>query len=129
MNDGVADRPQQQAAQAASAMAAHDDELGGFRLLDQLPGRLVADDEPVDGYVGVALLPAGQAFGKTPLRFRLHLLPVESREFENLNVTPRVQRRQLDTATRRLVERYGGRQLRGGRAIDAEQHRGLQGVR
>jgi hypothetical protein len=55
--------------------------------------------------IGIAFLPARQVLGETALGFGLHRLPVQCGQFEHGDVTPCVQRQQIDTAARRLVER------------------------
>src|ERR1700757_2989657 len=70
VNDRIADRTQQHAAQATAAVATDDDKLSRFRLLDERSARVIKCDDSVHLDIGVALSPARQIFGEAPLRFR-----------------------------------------------------------
>ncbi len=108
-------------------MTAHDDQLCGFCVFDELSRRPIPHDKPVHRHVGIAFLPARQALGKAALRCLFRRRPVHLRKLaRHRDVTPCVQRHQIDPATRRLVERDRGRELRRRRAVDPDQNGGVR---
>ena len=52
-----ADRAEQHAGESPAAMTAHDDELGGLRLLDQLVCWRITDNDVTHPDIGITLLP------------------------------------------------------------------------
>ena len=61
---GGADRAEQHSGESAPAVAADHDELGGLGFVEQMASGVVEHQPAVNGDIGIAFLPAGQAFGK-----------------------------------------------------------------
>jgi hypothetical protein len=80
VDDCVANRTQQLASHATSAVAADHNQLGRFRLFDQLPTRVIENDESAHLHIRIAFLPARQIFGQTPLGFRHPIQPRAARK-------------------------------------------------
>ena len=55
----VLHRAQQHSGKPAAAMATDDDQFGGSGLFEQLLGRSIVHEHPMNDDVGKALLPAG----------------------------------------------------------------------
>ncbi|OBB64418.1 hypothetical protein A5758_20795 [Mycobacterium sp. 852014-50255_SCH5639931] len=69
-------------------MTADDEELGGFRLFGELPGRRVTYDQSLHRHIGIAFLPTRQVLGQAAVRLRFQRRPIRFREFAYRDVTP-----------------------------------------
>ncbi len=74
--------------EAATAMAAHDDELGRRGAIEKVSGRLVVHHDAGDADVGVAFPPAGQALGQGFLSRRLQGPIFHARDMGHVGVAP-----------------------------------------
>ena len=72
-----ADRAEQQSGEAAAAVAADHDQLGRLGLLEQVMRGPVENDDATNADIGVALLPASQAFGEGFMRPRFGHAPFQ----------------------------------------------------
>ena len=105
LGDLCADRAQQHPAEPASAVAANDNELGPLGFVDQPVGGPVADNSSLHVHVGISFLPTGQPFGQYLVPLILVLLPTHADDGVYADITPRMQRNEVDLPPGRFVER------------------------
>ena len=85
-------------------MTAHDDELGGLRLLDQLVSRRITDNDGTHPYVGIALLPRRQTLDQNLLADQLHRGPLDTGEIRHVDIAERVYGDEFHLSARSFVE-------------------------
>ena len=67
LNDRVADRTQKHAGESTASVTPDDDELGGFRCVDERTRRSITHEALVHSHVGIAFLPTRQTLGQKAL--------------------------------------------------------------
>ena len=110
-------------------MAADDDQLRLFRMLDELTSRVTADDKAMDVHVGVVFLPPRQALSQNFVLRRLHRRPIHAGKVERSRIAPCMQGDEIHVPARRLVERDRRGQFRSRRAVDTDEDRRLRRMR
>jgi hypothetical protein len=108
-------------------MAAHDQQLGGRRLLEQPDGGVVLADYATYHNIGITFTPAGKALGELFFGLCGDAIP-RYVDLEVGVVHPRVESDQSNPAPRRLVESDRGRQFRGRRPVDPDHNGGIGAV-
>ncbi len=78
-------------------MAADDDQLGGLGLLEQVMRGPIENNDATHADIGVALLPARQAFGEGFMRPRFGHAPFQRTNTERVAVAGCVQSYHFDT--------------------------------
>ena len=106
-------------------MAADDDQLRLFRVLDELASRVIADHKATDFHVRVILLPARQLLSQCCILRRLHRQPVHAQKVARSELGPCVQGDEIHAPARRLVERDRRSKLGRGGAVDPDEDRRL----
>jgi hypothetical protein len=108
-------------------VAAHDEQLRRFGLLQQLVRRAVAHQHLAHSDVGIGLAKAGQAFGDDALTAGRVVHPLDVGELV-VDVVPGVHGDQVDAAQGCLLERDRDRLFGGRGAVDPDHDGSLVGV-
>ena len=90
LGEGGADRAEQHAREAATAVASDDHQLSSLRFVDQPAGGCVAHNPSPHVYIWILFLPTRQPFAEHLLTLVFVLVPVHAQHGEDPNVAPRV---------------------------------------
>ena len=114
-----ADGAEQRPGEFTVTTTTDENQLGGFGLLDEVVRGPVECDHTAHTNIGVTFLPAGQAFAKGLMCFRLDVGLLQLVNAEGIAVVCCVQGHQLDPPPRGFVEGDRGGQFRRRRSINA----------
>ena len=96
--DRRTDRTEQHPGESPATVTADDRQLRGLRLLEQLMGGPVEDDDTSDRHIGIALLPSRQPLGQRLVCLLLQVGPLDAGQLGHREVAPRVHRNKFHAA-------------------------------